>query len=258
MPREKTDSHSKPPSFLEWRQTEQVVEVRSLEFLAKNPPSQDLAVAITSAAQILFRHCARHPNDEPCKHTDDEHAILYLGTRVFNATQASWCLLLRGYYGPALTVQREVVESTLLLQRFALQPVEIGRWRASSTEERLRNYGPSKNRRLIDASGEPNLYWRFSQYSELAAHPTPRGRSLTTMDGRYWTGPHFNANLFGELLRHFALHVAFACDILCGFSFLENPDPKARARIRALFDSGAAEGTSSGNAPDEEPMPKLG
>ena len=247
--------HSNPPSFLGWSATERAVEVRSLEFMGANTESQDLAVVITGATQIIFRHSAGHPDDTPCNHSEDEHTILYLGTRVSNAAQAFWCLLLYGYYGPALTVQRDVVESTLLLQRFALRPSDVAIWRQSDVNERLKAFSPSKNRRILDASSEPHLYWRFRAYSELAAHPTPRGRGLTTMDGRYWTGPHFNEKLLAELVRHCALHVLFACDVLCGFDFLGNPDEGPRAKLRELLDNSLGiDGSVDGdvNSPGEK------
>lgn len=100
----------------------------------------------------------------------------------------------------------------------------------------MAQFSPSQNWKIIEKQGEPGLYWRFKDYSEIGPHPTPFGRTFTIKDGQYWTGPHRNQALLEEILHHIALNVCFACDVLVSSLSLDDSRAEDTERMRSWLD----------------------
>src|SRR6266480_1588338 len=117
------------PALEAWWSTEQVVSGRLQTDLLDMASVAPLWRATDQAVNILYRTCAQEAPGHDCSHTEDQHVLMFLGCRSLTSTLASLSLLRTGYYLQALAVQRDLLESTLLLQLFAVTPDAIGRWR---------------------------------------------------------------------------------------------------------------------------------
>ncbi len=219
----------------QWAVTEDGVRQRTLRHISSSTTAKPIIACMAHANRILFEECVTHPNDKECQHTADQHVILYLGTRLFNGTLAFWSLVKSGYYMPAFAIQRDLIESGLLVQRFMIRPSDIEVWRLASQKVRIRKFGAATNRRFLEHQDYPNLYDKFSFYCEAASHPTPLGRVITEMDGRNWTGPHFNRILFEKVIRDMALNVVFGCDMVMDSPVLNSHRFEERESLKQEF-----------------------
>lgn len=162
-----------------WWSTEEDVAIRLRAALFDAAPLASLWRASNQAVDILYRTCAQEAPGTECNHTEDQHVLMFFGCRSLTSTLAALRLLLMGYYLQALTVERDLLESTLLLQLFAATPDAIGRWRTADARTRTRHFAPRAISEALGALGVPTRYDVYREYCELAAHPSGVSRILT-------------------------------------------------------------------------------
>jgi hypothetical protein len=142
--------------------------------------------------------------------------LMFLGCRSFTSTLASLRLLLTGYYLQALAVQRDVLESTLLLHLFAVVPDAIGRWRIADARQRLREFGAGAIAKALADRGIQTRYDVYREFCELATHPSSVSRILTwrrdlSRDG---VGPFFEPQTAHQVLLEITLNCCDACNTI--------------------------------------------
>jgi hypothetical protein len=196
-----------------WSDTEAVLAVRIRTALSNDASLAHLWRASDLAIGVLFRSCAQESSGEPCGHTDDQHTLMFLGGRVLTDTLAAVRLLLGGYYLQAMILQRDVLESGFLLQLFNERPDKIAVWRTANTKERMKSFSIGGISKTLKASDVWNRYEEYTEYCELAAHPTAKGRVLTYRSDiqRTTVGPFFEESTAKKLLIHIATNVCDAC-----------------------------------------------
>jgi hypothetical protein len=142
--------------------------------------------------------------------------VTFLGCRVLTSTLASLRLLLTGYYLQALAVQRDVLESTLLLQLFAVVPDAIGRWRTADARQRLREFGAGAINNALADRGIQTRYDVYREFCELATHPSSVSRILTWRRDlrRHGVGPFVEPKTAHKVLLEITLNCCDACNTI--------------------------------------------
>lgn len=160
------------------------------------------------------------------------------GCRSLTSTLAALRLLLAGYYLQALAVQRDLLESTLLLQLFAATPEAIGRWRTADTRTRTRYFAPRAISQALAARGVSTRYDVYREYCELAAHPSAESRILTWRRDlrRHGVGPFVEAETARNVLLDIALNACDACNSLLDALNLRETVAREWTMIEASID----------------------
>jgi hypothetical protein len=118
---------------------------------------------------------------------DDARAIQSLAIRLVNGTTSSLQLLLLGYYQTAAMIQRDLIETTFLLEDFARDRSQIATWRTADDKVRWKEFQPKKVRARLDRHFKHTGNKRGAAYklfSELAGHPSPRGFAMLRRGGQ--------------------------------------------------------------------------
>jgi hypothetical protein len=138
---------------------------------------------------------------------------MFLGGRSFTGTLAALRLLFGGYYLQALAVERDLLESTFLLQLFAAKPEAVSDWRAADGKQRFRRFAPRVITEQLRILGIPARYDTYREYCELASHPSGVSRVLTLRQdmNRQAVGPFFERKTARKLLLDITLNVCDSC-----------------------------------------------
>jgi hypothetical protein len=152
---------------------------------------------------LLFRFTHEHPVEN-----QDIVTIQQLGVRLFHGLAAAMRLLLGGYAQHSVMIQRDLLETTFLLEFFDLNPDQITPWRNSDTATRQGKYGPIHIRSALDARDGFKEKKRAAQYKlfcEMGSHPTPAGFQLLAPAGRgAHCGPFIDKAQFEAVLSELA------------------------------------------------------
>jgi hypothetical protein len=138
---------------------------------------------------------------------------MFLGCRSLTSTLAALRLLSAGYYLQALTVERDLLESTLLLQLFATKPDAISQWRTADARTRTKHFAPRAISEALAAVGVSTRYDVYREYCELASHPSGASRILTWRRNlkRHAVGPFFELETAQRVLLDITLNSCDAC-----------------------------------------------
>ena len=204
------------PALESWWSTEASVSSRLGPALLDATPLAPLWRATNHAIHVLSLTCAQDAPGSACNHTQDQHVLMFLGCRSLTSTLASLRLLLAGYYLQSLAVQRDVLESTLLLQLFVATPDAIGRWRTADARQRLRDFGASAIAKALAARGVPTRYDVYKEFCELATHPSSVSRILTWRRdlSRQGVGPFVETESARKVLLEITLNCCDACNTI--------------------------------------------
>ncbi len=122
--------------------------------------------------------------------------LLRLGIRLFNTSAAATKLARCGYYQPAFTMVRDLMETELLLDLFSRKRVHLTDWRTLPDRERMKRFTPAKVRTILDDLDgfvERKRERAYSILSSYAAHPTPEGWVVISPDNMTQMGPFSDA-----------------------------------------------------------------
>ncbi len=136
-------------------------------------------VVVEASTDLIYYWVHRgQPRDE------DDFATRCLGIRLFNGMAGALSMLLRGYYQISAAIQRDLLETSYLLDFFSIDPKQISRWRLSSAETLKRDFGPSTIRKALDArdkfTGRRGA--AYDLLCQLAGHPTPISFEMLKID----------------------------------------------------------------------------
>lgn len=147
--------------------------------------------------------------------TDDELTIQCLGTRIFNSIASSLKMLLSGYYQGSLMFQRDILETSFLLDFFTIErpdgQSEISAWKVC--EKRHIEYAPVKIRIALDERDDLTEQKRRERYVELCeygTHPSYAGFIMLAPDELVKIGPFFNLDFLVRVLYALAVYALTA------------------------------------------------
>jgi hypothetical protein len=161
--------------------------------------------------------------------TTDELIVHRLAVRCFNSGAAALRLARSGYYQPCLSIIRDIMETTLLIDLFGREPNTIGEWTSVSEKERDRKFSPFKVRTKLEELDAQNggrvlnraqTYKRFCIYG---THPSPEGFALISPNMMTQIGPFPDEGRFKAMVEEIVLHLTFASIIFANFVDSEDP-----------------------------------
>jgi hypothetical protein len=169
---------------------EEFIRARSIEAIEKSD-ELSLHLAVTEAAANQIYHFVHR--DE---HRDDDDLIVrLLGIRMFNCINGTLELLLSGYYQASTLRQRDLLETSFLLDLFSTNRQLIAQWRLANDKVLREEFSPVAVRIVLDArdafTGKKRAE-HYKLFSSLAAHPHPRGSQMLKLpNGNHHCGPFF-------------------------------------------------------------------
>jgi len=199
--------------------------------IAGNIELRDHVAIINSALDLVSRLPAAHPH-----RSEDELTIFRLMIRCFNSAASCLRLLRSGYYQPAFTMIRDLVETTFLLDLFKRERTKIAEWRSLPAQEREKRFKPVTVRERLDALDGFSKARRAAAYkllSTYAAHPTPEGFTIISPESSTQVGPFPNEKLLTSGLQELAKHVTYAAVVISGHA--DNSSDKVLATKAAFF-----------------------
>ncbi|MFD1745780.1 DUF5677 domain-containing protein [Rhizobium helianthi] len=166
---------------------------------------------------------------------EDELTLLRLSIRCFNSGASALRLLRCGYFQPAMTMVRDLIEIYFLMDLFTKQPQSFRDWRTMSEKERKKHFKPIRVReRLdeIDGFKEKKRQKSYDMLSHHAAHVNPNGHQLISPGNMTQIGPFPDYGLFRAGFEELATHLGFASVVVCN---LVKTDREDALRVKAAF-----------------------
>jgi hypothetical protein len=158
---------------------------------------------IGSGLAFLHTLLERHPCDAP-----EVLIALRLTVRLLNSASAALKLARAGYYQPAFTMVRDVMEVEFLIDLFSRDRAQLIKWMTLSPKEREAQFKPVAVRIKLDKRDgwtEQKRAKAYKALSNYAAHVTPEGFSVISPDNMTVIGPHPSPRgvraVLGELVR---------------------------------------------------------
>lgn len=187
---------------------ESQVEAAQDATIARGSELRDHVTMINCALDLISRLPIAYPH-----RNTDELIVFRLMVRCFNSAASCLRLLRCGYYQPAFTMIRDLVETTFLLDLFKREPTRIGEWHSLPARERERHFSPLKVRERLDELSGFIGKRRAAAYkllSTYAAHPTPEGFSTISPDWKTQVGPFPNEKFLTAGVQELVKHLTYA------------------------------------------------
>jgi hypothetical protein len=146
----------------------------------------------------------------------DELMVLRLAVRCFNSGSAALRLARMGYYNQCLSLIRDIMETTLLLDLFGREPSSIREWTNASEKERNHKFGALRVRFRLEeldreGGGEPvdreKTYKRFCTYG---THASPESFVLISPNAMTQIGPFPDVGRLTAMVEEIVQHLNFA------------------------------------------------
>lgn len=167
--------------------------------------------------------------------TDEELMLLRLAIRCFNSGASALRLLRCGYFQPAMTMVRDLIEVYFLMDLFAKEPQTLKDWRSMDDNDRRKYFRPVRVReRLdkIDGFKENRRQRAYDLLSQHAAHVNPTGHSLISPGNMTRIGPFPEYGLFRAALEELATHLGYAAVVVCN---LIDTDDRGALMVKSQF-----------------------
>lgn len=156
--------------------------------------------------------------------SEDELIVQGLIARMYNDASVAFGLILSGFYQASLMFKRDLHESHLLLEKFALDSSAIQRWKNDSEANEFRASNVrkflEKNETELRKGSAQSARSSYEAISTLSVHPTYKGilSLLTKGEGTnrvvYW-GPMFDMKNAKN-----SLYVLASATSMCAFSVM--------------------------------------
>lgn len=166
---------------------------------------------------------------------EDELSLLRLSIRCFNSGASALRLLRCGYFQPAMTMVRDLIEVYFLMDLFIKEPQAFNDWRTMSEKDRKEHFKPVRVReRLdkIDGYKERKRQKTYNVFSQHAAHVNPNGHHLISPGNVTRIGPFPDFGLLRAGMVELATHLGFASVVVCN---LVKTDQEEALRVKAVF-----------------------
>lgn len=213
-----------PENFRRLHEGEEFLRAKSIEAIEASPDLLAHARLVESSMDVIDYFARQYPHAD-----QDQLTIQCLGIRLFNGTASALKLVLSGYYQSSAFQQRDLLETTFLLDYFRTNRSQIAVWRAGNAKTLRDQFRPAKIREVLDDRDGFTERKRGKAYQllcELASHPTPTGfRMLTPVSGGdAHCGPFFELTAMSAVLSELAKHLVQAAEVFHVFF-----DPRNRA-----------------------------
>lgn len=164
-----------------------------------------------------------------------EITVLRLGVRCFNSGASALRLLRCGYFQPAVTMMRDLLEVCCLMDLFAKEPPSLRDWLSMTDKERMKHFKPARVRERLekfDGSGVKERQAAYNMFSEIAAHANPNGHHLISPDNLTRIGPFVDYSYFRPGIEELASRLSSATAAFCN---LITTDEAAALAVKAQF-----------------------
>lgn len=200
---------------------ETAIERRHDEFVVSSLPLQKHVTMINESLDCLDRALRAHNH-----RSTDELVVFRLAARCFNTGAAAVRLARMGYYNQCLSLVRDLMEVTLLLDLFKRVPPAISEWTQLSESDRTKKFSAFQVRmRLEDKEtregkapvNRKRTYQRFCTYG---THASPESFVLISPDMMTQIGPFPDEVRLKTMIEEIVRHLAFA--VIVFLSHLDN------------------------------------
>lgn len=160
---------------------------------------------------------------------------LRLGARCFNSGASALRLLRCGYFQPAVTMVRDLVEVWSLMDLFTREPSALRDWLSMADKERMKHFKPARVRERLEKFDGTRVKERqevYNMFSEMAAHANPNGHHLISPDNMTRVGPFVDYSYFRPGIEELASRLSSATAAFCN---LVDTDYAAAQKVRARF-----------------------
>lgn len=190
---------------------ETAIEHRQDEFILSSPVLQKHVAMINENLNCIERALRTYDH-----RSTDELIVLRLAARCFNSGAAALRLARMGYYNQCLSLVRDLMEVTLLLDLFERDPATISEWTNASEDGRFKKFSPIKVRLRLEEiekqSGKTPLnrqptYQRFCTYG---THASPESFVLISPDTMTKIGPFPDEDRLKVMIEEIVQHLTFA------------------------------------------------
>ncbi|KQO83556.1 hypothetical protein [Rhizobium sp. Leaf262] len=148
----------------------------------------------------------------------NEITVLRLGVRCFNSGAAALRLLRCGYFQPAVTMMRDMLEVCCLMDLFTKEPNALTDWLSMTDRERMKHYKPARVRERLEKFDGIRVKERqaaYNMFSEIAAHVNPNGHHLISPDNLTRIGPFVEYSYFRPGIEELASWLSSATASFC-------------------------------------------
>ncbi len=200
---------------------ESVIVASHDRMIASDPDLSRHIDIINSSLNFLSRLPELHQESN-----DNELMLLRLAVRCFNSGASALRLLKCGYFQPAMTMVRDLIEVYFLMDLFSRDNQALVDWRTMSEKDRKNNFKPVRVRERLDkmdgfTGGKRRA--AYDLFSQHAAHVNPNGHSLISPDNMTRIGPFSDYGLFRAGLEEVATHLGMAAVIVCNLIKTDQP-----------------------------------
>jgi hypothetical protein len=167
-------------------------------------------VELVHSCLDLMRAVLRHYKYEQ---GSDTLVVLRLLVRLLNSTNASLKLARAGYFQPAFTLVRDVLELEFLVDLFTRDRKYLTQWISLHDRDRDRKFKQVNIRTILDNLDGNTQKRRAKAYkilSKYAAHASPHAFHLISPDNFTKVGPFPSGDVISAFLHELAKHVQFA------------------------------------------------
>ncbi len=192
-----------PANFALLHAGEEQIRQKTIELVESSSKFSLHATAIETTISLIRHYVLRDDHI-----SDDDLAIRLLGIRIANGLGVSINLLLTGYYQASAIHQRDILETSFLLNYFGLHRSEIAVWRAGDEKTHRDRFAPITIRKALDDHYNHTTRKRAEAYKlicRLAAHPHPVGFAMFRgANGLHSCGPFFDSTALEATLSELA------------------------------------------------------
>jgi hypothetical protein len=149
----------------------------------------------------------------------DELIVHRLTVRCFNSGAAALRLARMGYYNQCLSLIRDIMEVTLLLDLFRRDPATIKEWTTASADERNRKFGAYQVRMRLeeiekkDGKTPLNRSQTYKRFCTYGTHASPESFVLISPNAMTQIGPFPDAGRLKAMIEEIVQHLTFATTV---------------------------------------------
>ena len=198
-------------NFASLHEFEESLRPQNLALIEKSDIFGDHFRVVGEAMNVLHAFTKNHVNK-----SDDELTMQFLGIRVMNATAVSIKLALSGYYQPAFSHVRDILETQFLMDYLLTNRAEIAEWKMADKKKLKTHFAPFRIREALDTRDRAQGKKRGEIYALLsshASHATYRGFRLTTKGNLGEIGPFVDEKHLVAWLEEMAKHLGLCAAI---------------------------------------------
>jgi hypothetical protein len=167
---------------------------------------------------------------------EDELTLQFLGLRLFNSAAASIKLGMSGYAQTAISLVRDILEISFLLDYFKSDPSKIPEWKNATAKERKTKFSPVNIRIALDTRDGFKEKRRAEVYellSEHASHVSYGGFKLIRSDGLGNLGPFIDEKILKAWVQELTLRLVPGATIFAIF-FVDASPPLQQLRMKYI------------------------